>query len=181
LLLPVAGIPHKAWNHQNEVAVNVSLTKRHLPCTVQASIQGSPVFESIGPMPAILNAWVRSERGVPCLQPCEIAKAKGMPGEWTMKEATWKNAWIKESMRLHIWTAALDAVGEWMEETPMESSTRGDNPEVNSPTPNFGISKTTNRQDARLKTSEAYPEWRWQVPPDLEPVGAWYNGRVQNL
>jgi hypothetical protein len=87
LLLPV-GIPHKAWNRQAESVAEGDLIKRHLPCSVRAAIKCSPVFESSGPMLDAPNTWIRSERGVRRLQACEMAKAKGMPGNWTTKSTT---------------------------------------------------------------------------------------------
>jgi hypothetical protein len=180
LLLPV-GIPHKAWNRQAESMAERDLIKRHLPCSVRATINGSPVVESSGPMPDAPNTWIRLERGVRRLQSCEMAKAKGMPGNWTMKSTTWKNSWVKDSTSLHIWTAALDSIGEWLETTTeVTSATKVKATSSPSKPTMKDTNGTSEGKPPRLKTEDDEPDWSWQVP-DLQPGGAWYNDRVCNL
>jgi hypothetical protein len=76
LLLPV-GIPRKAWNHQPENEAELPTTKKYQPCQVYHEIDGSPVFEAIGPMSDLPNSWIRSDCGIRRLQMCEMAKATG--------------------------------------------------------------------------------------------------------
>jgi hypothetical protein len=150
---------------------------------VTAAIQGSPVYDATGLMPDRPNTWIRSEKGIRRLQACEMAKAKGMPGEWTTKDLKWKNTWIQDSTSLHIWTTALGAVSEWFEATPtkiaQEAATNDSS--VKAPTANvLEAENTLEGAQSESKATEEFQEWSWQVP-NIGAGGSWYNDRTANL
>jgi hypothetical protein len=49
------------------------------------------------------------------LQAQELAKAKGIPGDWLKTGFPLKeDAVVRGCMGIHIWTAALDSILEWL-------------------------------------------------------------------
>jgi hypothetical protein len=121
LLLPV-GIPRKAWHHGAEDEADPLTIRKYFPCLVTHCIDNKPIFESCSPMPDLPNSWIQLERGVRQLQACKLAKAKGMPNTWTSKDLQWELGWKQDSMSLHTWTAAIDSIGEWLDQNPGEGS-----------------------------------------------------------
>jgi hypothetical protein len=102
------GIPHKAWNHEPEWEANQRTIKKYFPCLVEKCVnKNKPIFESCSLMPDLGNSWIRLEKGVRRLQPCELAKAKSVPNTWTTKDLRWESSRIQHSTCLHTWIAAM--------------------------------------------------------------------------
>jgi hypothetical protein len=102
-------------------------------------------------MPEDIASWIGTSKGVRQLQYEELAKAKGM--DLLLQEyrtAGTKRA-IRDGIGLHLWTAALDSIGNWLIEDPTSKIGRGE--------PFQNQRRDVNPQDPK-------EEWSWE-PPDL--------------
>jgi hypothetical protein len=86
------------------------------------STSRSKEYQSLKPLDlcqmAAVNWWIRSDQGVRRLQARELAKAKRMPNEWTDNGCQWESRGIQDSTCVHVWTAALDSISDWMDVGP---------------------------------------------------------------
>jgi hypothetical protein len=173
LLLPV-GIPQKAWYHGEEREGTMEEILRESPCLVKKLINSTPIHEHVGPMPDRPNTWIRSERGVRRLQTSELAKAKGLPSEWTKKNVSkLEKSWVQHSTCLHVWTAVMDSVSTWLHKTAAEEGECNNEP-FTSPKEN---------EEMKLQqsnTSGIQADWSWETP-DLSKDGDSYKERVRSL
>jgi hypothetical protein len=65
-----------------------------------------------------LDSWVKVDKGVQHLQPEELAKAKGMPKDWQPASRKKRTVWqtiVSLVTVVHLWTAAMDPLGLWMQ------------------------------------------------------------------
>jgi site-specific DNA-cytosine methylase len=123
LLMPT-GVPHKAW-FQGQT-YRASKSAKWWPCEVRRlTRKQEPVFDHHGRMPDLTGCWVQSKRGVRRLQAQELAKAKGIPNDWLKAGCPLKDAVVRGCTGIHIWTAALDSILEWINlEKPQQGRTQ---------------------------------------------------------
>jgi hypothetical protein len=103
-----------------------------------------------------------------------IAKANGLPSEWTKKNVLkLENSWVQHSTCLHVWTVVMDSVSTWLHKTAAEDGECNNKP-FTSPKEN---------EEMKLQqsnTSGIQTDWSWETP-DLSKDGDWYKERLQPL
>ena len=173
-LLQPTGIPSGAWVRKPTTVCHD--TRQWLPCEVRSTIRGEPVYEIGGIMPDRAKALIQAERGIRRLQTGELAKGKGVAGDWIVKGGNSKpipSNSLKTTTCLHLWTAILDVVME--EPDPEESE-----PALETPPSQAGQDPMEAEADTAPETTEDDYTWEWHVP-DLSEGSDWYNERVASL
>jgi hypothetical protein len=186
LLMPT-GIPNSAW--VRKPTTHKDDTRQWLPCEVRSVIRGEPVFEIDGLMPDRVKALLRTDKGIRRLQAGELAKGKGVPGEWVVQGGNSRpmpNNALKTTTCLHLWSTILDSVISTQDPAERaESCKQPASPvraeacnqprqEPSKDLPTYG----PNPMDS--STSDQKYIWEWHVP-DLAEGGDWYNARVHSL
>jgi Reverse transcriptase (RNA-dependent DNA polymerase) len=167
LLLPT-GIPGNAWfRGRPEVITAVEDGKRYYPCQVQTSVGTEPVYQTSGPMPHHMGAWVETDKGIRRLQEVEFRKGKGIGAD-----TRGSNKATMATTGIHILTAALDGILHWRVTRESEGESDSD----------VEVRSTSRCDDTRKSESETthIEDWEWIIP-DLTPGGVWYEQRVENL
>jgi hypothetical protein len=101
--------------------------ERWRPCAVdQKTSRGESIYERSGVMPDQPHVWVRAERGIRQLLIPELAKGKGVPGEWFAGKKGHSKPIKEDGVRpltcAHLWAAVLDEVAKRRLEVPVRSS-----------------------------------------------------------
>jgi hypothetical protein len=115
LLMPV-GVPFSAWTKMTPQMETAD--RRCLPCISNSHFgRSAPIFDPQGPMPDALDSWVQVDKGMRRMQIEELAKAKGVPKEWQPASRKKRSLWravVSLLTVVHLWTAAMDSLGNWM-------------------------------------------------------------------
>jgi hypothetical protein len=164
-LLKPFGVPSKAWTKRRPK--RVSQSKRG-PCQILGHISGELVYDEQGAMPNEVGSWISTTKGIRRLQYEELAKAKGMEDLLLACERAHTRSSIRQSKGIHVWTAALEALGVWM---------RGPEEEVPK-----NILKEASREIPSWNDEgeDRKESWSWE-PPDLCVDGSWYQARLKTL
>ena len=171
------------------------------PCMEIGTVGGGNIFDPSGCMPDDLGAWVQDDKRVRRLQSKELAKAKGVPGEWMDSSERLDSRAVGESTSLNIWTAVCDSIAAWLRPS------QGKKSEVSSCSTSDGYvtDATEGETDGELEeplSCEPLTEaridqlqqehwgidrqrdrkliWDYQLP-DLKQGGKWYQARVASL
>jgi hypothetical protein len=116
LLMPM-GIPHKAWSKQAPKSWPQK-EQRCFPGHVTSHIGGSPVYRETGVMPDEVSSWIHIAKGTRRLQYSELAKAKGITKATKDYTSSGARAAIRDGTCIHVWTAALDTIADWLRTDP---------------------------------------------------------------
>ena len=174
LLMPF-GVPAAAWTKM--VPSTEETDRRFLPCVSKFKFGRSPIFDPEGPMPDVLDSWVQVDKGIRRLQVEELAKGKGVPKEWQPVSRKKRNLWrtvVSLITVAHLWTAAMDSLGDWMRVQSPRGMTK-----VDSQSPQPGLSAPELFPVPEWKEVESnMPEWE---VPDLKEGSAWYDDRISSL
>jgi hypothetical protein len=136
-------------------------------------------------MPDLPGCWIQSERGIRCLQTQELAKGKGVPGDWFKNgpggsSSLLKDAAVRSSTGIHIWTAALDDTLEWLNSKEAgcpkdQTQQQPTSPESKQDPKEPSRATETYQQDSKKSNPTSEPdkftegkEWTWEAP-DLQP------------
>jgi hypothetical protein len=165
-LLKPFGIPSKAWARR--VSKPVQGPNVRGPCHIQGHIGGELVFDELGAMPDVVGSWISTKKGIRRLQYEELAKAKGINDLVKFCDDKALRSTIRDSSGIHVWAAALDALGEWLRDPAEDDDTVSTSSDDSFP----------RWEDA--ETGETEEEWTWE-PPDLHVGGIWYQDRIATL
>jgi hypothetical protein len=110
-LLKPFGVPSKAWTKRRPKQFPQS---KQGPCQILGHISGELVYDEQGAMPNDVGSWISTTKGIRRLQYEELAKAKGMDDLLLACERSHTRSSIRQSKGIHVWTAALEALGVWM-------------------------------------------------------------------
>jgi hypothetical protein len=130
LLLPF-GVPMAAWTKM--VPNSLGAGRTCLPCISHLKFGRAPIYDPQGLMPDTLDSWVQVEKGFRHLQVEELAKAKGVPKDWTPASRKKRGAWRTVISRLavvHLWTATMDSLGDWMRTRSSHEISNNDDPSI---------------------------------------------------
>ncbi|CAB9523251.1 unknown protein (Partial), partial [Seminavis robusta] len=83
-------------------------------------VQNLPIYDGTGCMPDSVGRWVFDGSRVRKLQLDELAKGKGVPGEWRDKSLELPYKAVVGATAVHIWTVVCDAVAGWLIPTPKD-------------------------------------------------------------
>jgi hypothetical protein len=119
-------------------------------------------------MPNVVGSWISTQKGIRRLQYEELAKAKGIKDLVKSCEDKALRSTIRDSMGIHVWAAALDALGSWMQDPDDDDDTVSTKSDPSFPKWN----------DDEEDDSDA--EWTWE-PPDLRMGSPWYQDRLETL
>jgi hypothetical protein len=164
-LLKPFGVPRKAWTNRKPK----SLTHpKQGPCKIVGHIGGEFVYDELGAMPNTVGSWISTTKGIRRLQYEELAKAKGMDDLVVACDRMQTRVSVRKSKGIHVWSAALEALGCWMREPEVEDprSTHDEPP---------GEVLSWDLEDDVVEET-----WQWK-PPDLRVEGSWYQDRVKAL
>jgi hypothetical protein len=170
LLVPF-GVPPAAWTKMKPTSQVPS--RCYLPCVSNSRFGRSPIFEPQGHMPDALDSWVQVDKGIRRLQVEELAKAKGVPKEWMPASRKKRGLWctvVASLTVVHLWTAAMDPLGNWMRSRPPRASNQEGIEARSQP----ALPTPPTREEAKSESSE------WQVP-DLSEGSTWYKARIHTL
>lgn len=185
LLIPF-GVPSSEWAPRKAIQwlahPHVSEEGFH----VLGHIKNKPIYGTEGCMPEEIGSWIADGlKGVRRLQIMEVAKGKGLPGEWLAKGAAIDSRVVAEETCLHIWTAVCDEIGHWLKTEAHVASA----PSFRLPPrpsgqlrPPQGITEDipSSTTDA-LPTTDPLPvEWIYDLP-NLQEGGQWYRDRCASL
>ncbi|CAB9530777.1 hypothetical protein SEMRO_3038_G342600.1 [Seminavis robusta] len=150
------------------------------PLSIIGTVGRHPIYSGEGCMPDRAGAWVADERRVRRLQRGEMAKAKGLPGEWLDKSQQLPAKAVESATSL-----ICDALGTWWHQVHSPTETHTVRP-VSSKTHKFK-DPPTNRDDETAATAEETVgsldedyEWEYEAP-DLSEGSGWYQERVETL
>jgi hypothetical protein len=167
-LLKPFGIPSKAWARR-QAKPSHGPTKQG-PCQIHRQINGEPVYDELGAMPNNVGSWIATVKGTRRLQYEELAKAKakGINDIVTNCDANSVRPAIRNSTGIHLWSAALDALGLWMCGPEDDDATVSTAEDTEFPPWEDG-SDSNNDKD-----------WAWE-PPDLQEGQPWFQDRLDSL
>jgi hypothetical protein len=165
-LLKPFGIPSKAWSRRAPQPLRAATT--HGPCRLHGQINGELVYDELGAMPNIIGSWISTAKGTRRLQYEELAKAKGINDLVTNCDETKMRATIRDSTGIHLWSASLDALAEWLRGPEEDDQTTSTLEDEDSP------------QWDEAPEDDADEEWTWE-PPNLQENHPWYQDRVESL
>lgn len=174
LLMPV-GVPPAAWTKM--VPNTKSTNRRCLPCVSNLGFGFTPIFDPQGPMPDALDSWVQVDKGIRRIQIEELAKAKGVPKEWQPASRKKRKLWrtvVSLLTVVHLWTAAMDSLGNWMRVRSPQGKTRNDSQHLDSLQDGPERITSSEWEAPKSDTSE------WEVP-DLKEGSDWYKSRIHSL
>jgi hypothetical protein len=166
-LLKPFGIPSKAWSRREPKALLGSPSRG--PCRLRGQINGELVYDELGAMPNAVGSWISTAKGTRRLQYEELAKAKGINELLANCEDTKLRTTIRESAGIHLWAAALDALGQWLrgptedDEQTAPAPEDADFPQWDEPCEDGGDN-----------------EWSWE-PPDLQEDHPWSHDRLESF
>jgi hypothetical protein len=110
-LLKPFGVPSKAWTKRKPKPLQ---QPKQGPCKIVGHIGGEFVYDEMGAMPDDVGSWISTTKGIRRLQYEELAKAKGMDDLLLACERSHTRSSIRQSKGIHVWSAALEALGCWM-------------------------------------------------------------------
>ncbi|CAB9524865.1 hypothetical protein (Partial), partial [Seminavis robusta] len=122
-------------------------------------------------MPDSVGRWVFDGSRVRKLQLDELAKGKGVPGEWRDKSLELPYKAVVGATAVHIWTVVCDAVAGWLIPTPKDGTTSSR--ETDSDT-------VTTAAETWADDEDEDEDWDYTLP-DLSEGGEWYQDRVESL
>jgi hypothetical protein len=166
-LLKPFGVPSKAWSRREPKPLHG--TPSVGPCKLKGQINGELVFDELGAMPNDVGSWISTVKGTRRLQYGELAKAKGINELLVDCEDSKLRPTIRESMGIHVWAAALDALGTWMQ-GPADDDNQTASTVEDMEFPPW--------EDDAGETSDE--EWTWE-PPNLREHQPWYLDRVESF
>jgi hypothetical protein len=166
-LLKPFGIPSKAWTKRKPKPLQ---HPKRGPCEIVGHIGGELVYDEKGAMPNDVGSWISTTKGIRRLQYEELAKAKGLDELLLACERSHTRSSIRQSKGIHVWSAALEALGCWMRE-PEEDVPKTIREEASREIPSW------NEEEDESAGDES---WSWE-PPDLRVDGSWYQARVKSL
>jgi hypothetical protein len=167
-LLKPFGIPSKAWSRREPKALHAGSPSQG-PCRLKGQINGELVYDELGAMPNAVGGWISTAKGTQRLQYEELAKAKGINELLSNCEDTKLRTTIRESAGIHLWAAALDALGQWLR-GPVE-----DDDQTASTLEDADFPPWEEASDDELDD-----EWSW-APPNLQESHPWYRDRLDSL
>jgi hypothetical protein len=165
-LLKPFGFPAKAWARRTSKPLQGQASRG--PCQLQGHIGGELIYDELGAMPNVVGSWISTRKGIRRLQYEELAKAKGINDLVESCEDKVLRSTIRDSMGVHVWAAALDALGSWMQDPDDDDDTVS-----TTSVPSF-----PKWSDDKEDDSEA--EWTWE-PPNLRMRSPWHQDRLASL
>jgi len=173
LLLP-CGIPKRDWAPKHLVET-LDTPIAVGPRLVSGYVMDCPVYHPDGCMPDETDCWVESDRGIRRLQPIELGKGKGLPGEWLTPKSKLPWSVVKPSVSLHTWTKIYDSLSKWLRDS------KGTGPATKNKCNAAQHPAHIDPDEHNVETAEDRAEaWQHQMP-DLSRTSRWYEERVQNL
>jgi hypothetical protein len=183
------GAPHKVWYQGRTQSAPESA--RWWPCEVTCRARKQePINDHHGLRPDLPGCWIASERGTRRLQSPELAKAKGVPNEWTTGGSGTSRPLTRVEVRactgIHVWTATMDATLTWVCREQKWLNGKASEPAAVPPTkaeaapdPRHEADVNPNKapgpcappsagSSPRAETPGPDEEWTWEVP-DLRP------------
>ena len=165
LLLP-CGIPKRDWAPHKEIELFAS-PEQNNSCQISGYLRGRPIYHPDGVLPDSTDSWIDTEKGVRRIQISELAKAKGLPSEWTTKATRLPPKMVGASVSVHSWAPVCDSIYTWLTAEEEESMT----------TPRQAPSSLPSDPDEH---DVPPPPWEYEME-DLSPNGEWYQDRIRSL
>ena len=135
-------------------------------------VGGHPIYGNQGCMPDKIGRWVDDGVNIRKLRAAELAKGKGLPGEWVAKgqEPELSYSVVTGATSVHIWTVVCDSIAQWVH-ADKDTTEMGDRSTEDSDTVTTA---------AETWADEDETDWDYTLP-DLSKDGRWYQERVNNL
>ena len=163
LLLPT-GIPKRDYAPRKGVKTLTNPTVKEDGRVILGTCGKENTCSIEGVMPDDVHSFLQTEKGVRRIQVDELAKAKGVPGEWRDKKVIMDKTTTLEATSIHILTAVCDQISEWFM-VPENTESSAHQPTV---------------ERLPLHQQEEAYEWNYDYP-NLEPNGKWYLERKKEL
>ncbi|CAB9521782.1 hypothetical protein SEMRO_1232_G254690.1 [Seminavis robusta] len=157
LLLPI-GYPDQDRAKLRQISKLPSPTTYQELYQLYGHVQNLPIYDGTGCMPDSVGRWVFDGSRVRKLQPDELAKGKGVPGEWRDKTRELPYKAVVGATTVHIWTVVCDSVAGWL---------------IDSDTVTMAV-------ETWADDEEEDENWDYTLP-DLSEGGEWYQERVESL
>jgi hypothetical protein len=122
------------------------------------------VYQETGVMPDEVSSWVQTVKGTRRLQYSELAKAKGITEATKDLTSNGARAAIRDGTCIHVWTAALDTIADWLRTDPQMAGPT--TPSQTPPKTNHSSTETESKPDTWHDEDPADAEetWEWQAP-----------------
>jgi hypothetical protein len=168
-MLKPMGIPREGWLREEWTPRDDYpewVTEAAKPCIIVGETvkRKTPIFSPDGCLPDFSGTLVATDRGVRRLLPEELAKAKGVPSEWT-SQGGMKTRDINSMTSLHLWAAVAASLDATPPLDPGQYSTP---------------STPLEQEPIWMAGGGDGPDWQWRAP-DLNPGSDWHMARVANL
>ncbi|CAB9530606.1 hypothetical protein SEMRO_2952_G340930.1 [Seminavis robusta] len=170
-LLLLIGYPDQDRAKLRQISKLPSPTTYQEHYQLYGHVQNLPIYDGTGCMPDSVGRWVFDGSRVRKLQLDELAKGKGVPGEWRDKTRELPYKAVVGATAVHIWTVVCDAVAGWLIPTPKDGTTSSG--ETDSDT-------VTTAAETWAADEEEDEDWDYTLP-DLSEGGEWYQERVESL